>query len=200
VYNIYVISAPATLPPEEHLHEGFLLRMGLGFGYFHDSMTITSSNIGGDASISAGDLGAEISIGGSLGTGFVLGGALLFETAISPAIHYADGSPPDKARANAFVLGPFLDYYTRPSGGLHFGGTIGYATMTVGDRASSRNAAQPKGFGIVPEVGYEWWVASEWGIGGMFQLMVVRVKDTTKRETETDTVVTPSLLFTATYN
>ena len=72
--------------------------------------------------------------------------------------------------------------------------------MTVGDRASSRNAAQPKGFGIVPEVGYEWWVASEWGIGGMFQLMVVRVKDTTKRETETDTVVTPSLFFTATYN
>jgi len=195
-----VISAPVTLPPAEHLHEGFLLRMALGFGYFHDSGNISSSGIGGTATISAAGLAAEISIGGSLSPSFVLGGALLSETAISPAIHYDDGAPPSNGRANAFVLGPFLDYYTRPSGGLHFGGAIGYATMTIRNKASPIDSAQVKGFGVVPEVGYEWWVAPEWGMGGLFRLMVVRAKESAKGAMETDTVVAPSLLFTATYN
>jgi hypothetical protein len=200
VYNIYVISPPAAAAPSvEHLHEGFLLRMALGFGYFHDSAKFRAAGIGGDATISSAAFVAEISIGGSLSPGFVLGGAILDETAISPNIHY-DGSPSSSARANAFVLGPFLDYYTRPTGGLHFGGTLGYATMTMRDKGNPGDSGQMKGFGVVPEVGYEWWVASEWGIGGLFRLLVVRATRSTRDGNETDTVFAPSLLFTATYN
>src|SRR4051794_34540181 len=98
VYNIYVLAPPPVVPLGEHLHEGFFLRMALGFGYFHDRARLNPSGVGTDAAIPAAGTGAEFSMGGSLSQGFVLGGALLTETAVSPTIHYDDGSPPSSAR------------------------------------------------------------------------------------------------------
>src|SRR4051812_18157168 len=78
VYNIYVLSPPPpVVAPTDHLHEGFLLRMSLGFGYFHDHAKIEPAAAGTEATISAAGLAAEINLGGSVSQSLVLGGTLL---------------------------------------------------------------------------------------------------------------------------
>jgi hypothetical protein len=173
--------------------------MAIGGGYFHDAEKLTGG-VGSNATISAAAAALELSIGGSLSPGLVLGGALLTNTAISPKIDYSDGSEPSKGRVNAVILGPFLDYYTRPSGGLHFGGTIGFVAVAIRDKGSPIDSEQVRGLGIVPEIGYEWWVGPEWGMGGLFRLIVAKAGRTRGDITESDTIVAPSLLFTTTYN
>jgi hypothetical protein len=208
IYNIYVVASPAApseapkefVSPSDHHHEGFLLRMGLGAGYFHDSQKVTESGVGGDATISSMGVGIDLAIGGSLSPGLVLGGALLTNTAVEPKVDYGDPGGPSAARVNALILGPFIDYYTRPNGGLHFGGTIGFTAVAIRDRTSPIRAETVRGVAIVPEIGYEWWVGSEWAVGGMLRVVLERATGSRRDVTESDGIAAPSLMLTATFN
>ena len=78
---------------------------------------------------------------------------------------------PEKMDAQAVItlVGGTVDYYPDPHGGLHFGGTAGYATLTVSDssRADSTTDVTPKGFGAAGHVGYSWWIGGDFSLGAM---------------------------------
>jgi hypothetical protein len=183
----------ARLPPGAHHHGGFYLRLGTGFGSFAGSVSeedaADGTDVRGVASV------GEFAIGGAVRPGIILGAGFYSSTLLASDRDVHGRMPPEDVLdggENMTLFGPFVDVYVDPTGGMHFQGAVGVATG--GDIAV--------GAGLMLGAGYEWWVSDEWAIGVMGRLTA-----STAVTDEIDGVqwsygvsVTPSILFTATYN
>jgi hypothetical protein len=110
-----------------------------------------------------------------------------------------------------------------PQQGFHLHAGVGPAMLTYQQRYwSSRHyyyysdysSTTSGGIGVAAGVGWEGWVGKQWGIGGMLTLHWAYMKDTFDMETYSPTTqsytrfsesssihaVSPTLMFTATYN
>lgn len=208
-------TAPPPPPRERagvHRHDGFYLRLGTGFGVYEERMKSDDSDLyGGEISGDSVGLASvgEVAMGGNIRPGLVLGGGLYTARLLSS--HYgADdssaGQPPpelDPAARHLIVLGPFLDYYPRPSGGLHFQAALGLAAAStdVGNTDEDERYTAGGG-GVVFGVGYEWWVGDEWSVGVLARAMAAAVtgKDDAGVRWFHGISTNPSLLFTVTYH
>jgi hypothetical protein len=125
---------------------------------------------GRDLTAKGDTLAVDLSIGYSPSPGIAVGGALLFESLSS-----ADFDDPSDSEANAstLLIGPFFDGYPNARKGFHLGGTLGLAQ----DRLSRKSVAgfrTANGFGIAGWIGYDFWVADEWSVGGLVRFMGTR--------------------------
>ncbi len=210
------LASPAwAQPPQEvtktdptvHMHDGFYLRFGTGFGSHVESINMEGHDPG--VTILGMSSVGELSFGYAVRPGLVLGFGTYGSTVITSdrSIDADNPMPPAEIMDEATdfnVFGPFIDYYFDARGGLHLSGSIGLATVR-GVRLTSARIEEDEvalGPGFVMGFGYDWWVARQWSLGVLARLGVgVGIsEDDSGVRWEHGVGAAPSLLFTATYN
>ncbi len=163
-----VDQTPAPPPPvarTDKLHDGFYLRMNLGFG--SQSTTIGNGSPYPNLKATRPTLAIDFLAGGAPSPGIIIGGALLLDS-LSSTTFKADDGYSAKASVSLLTLGPFIDGYPNPRGGFHLGGTVGLSSARL---ANDPNIPTNKalGFGLAAWLGYDWWVADQWSVGGLLR-------------------------------
>jgi hypothetical protein len=108
----------------------------------------------------------DLTIGGTIGSGFVLGGSL-YTAYVAPQLRAAVTMPEsereDEHGATLSALGLFAEWYPNPSGGFHVQGMLGGGTLLLSDTADSDYA--PAGSLVSAGVGHSWWVGPDASLG-----------------------------------
>ncbi len=178
-------------------HDGFYLQLALGLGTHIFFEKVQSAPVEATQNITGSVIDGQVMLGGTVLPGLVVGGGLQFMiiprgkkgivdlTFATPVCSPTPGSlsgttcssgqriegETDRS-ASLFVLGPFVDYHPSPTGGLHFQGSLGYASFSYSDKGTN----QGNGFsgpGVTLGAGYELWVAEQWSLGLMGQIHIV---------------------------
>ena len=192
--------------------DGLFLRLGLGLSAV--SMTrdgnVSAGNSApyytGESRISAGGGVTELTIGGMLRPGLMLGGMILnHQSGENPTLR-ADGGDVRLIGPLRFALiGVALEYFPDPHGGFHFGGSLALAGAWA-EVPPPRWTQYLGGAGgaISVGAGYLWWVSDGWSLGILARLTGARVHGETTQigvtGAEDDTVSAFSLAFSAVYN
>jgi hypothetical protein len=166
--------APAAPPaaPEPHgarTHDGFYLRLGGGYGY-------TSTSTDPETKLKGGGGAFGLSIGGSPIPGLAIAGTMFVQLQKTSITVNGNDFPND---TNWFYLGigPLVDFYPDPKAGLHFGGTVHYATW-------SRTNLTAGGYGLGLHGGYDFFFSDSWSVGPTLQLLYANTdKDSVKFST-----------------
>lgn len=177
-------------------HDGFYLRLGLGPGFSFGSVDAAGTSV----DVKGVHVGTELALGTTLAPGLVVGGGSF--SMVVPAPKYeASGTSFTAGTHHVSGVGPFVDYYRDPHGGLHLQGALllsgAYVTAKDG-----RESAFGVGFGAMIGAGYEVWIGDQWSVGPVFRLAYYRDKpkgSDTKIET-TLSLVAPTLLVGLTYH
>jgi hypothetical protein len=174
----------ATAAAEPRTHDGVYARVGVGPGYALGKLFAAS-----DSSSNGADVSTELAFGWAIRPGLVLGGGTF--PMVVPAPDY-DGM--DAGGQHVSATGPFVDYYLRPTGGLHVQGALLFTAGYL-DGSSDRDSHIGVGYGGMAGVGYDRYVSRTWSLGALVRVTAYRlygVDDEIR-------LVSPSLLFTATY-
>ncbi len=148
--------------PGAYVHDGFYLRFGVGAGYVTETIEWTD---GGAASseVTGPAFPIDIAMGGTLGSGFVLGGA--FHTMLLGRDR-SNLPLPESERGGQHslsALGLFADWYLNPEAGFHVQGMVGGGSLLMSDTSSSDYA--PTGSTISLGAGHEWWIGPDSSLG-----------------------------------
>lgn len=188
-----------------HVHDGFYLRLGTGFGSY--SETLRRSGEDNDTLITGITSAGEWTLGGTIRPGLIIGGGVFSATTLASDRVVRGSTPPGDivdARGDFAIVGPFFDYYFDPRKGLHVEGALGIANvrgLSIESGSFDKDHIAV-GFGMVAGFGYEWWVSNEWSIGilGRLSAAVAASKDDNDNRWWHLVGASPSVLFTATYN
>lgn len=196
----------ATAPAAgAHVHDGFYLRLGTGFGAYNESIRQNAADddtqVTGIASV------GEIALGGALRPGVIVGGGIFSCGVLASDRAVRGPAPPSEvidSQGTFTIVGPFVDYYFDARRGLHLQGAIGFASLR-GLRVESGEFdkdAIALGGGVMVGFGYEWWVSNEWSLGilGRITSGFATGKDATGVRWNHAVGASPSVLFTGTYN
>jgi len=190
--------APPPAPPvarTDKTHDGFYTRLNLGFGSQSASIDLGANfpNVSG----SAGALDMGLLIGGAPSPGIVLGGAISLDTMRSTTL---DGDSGAQLKTGTMLtsLGPFIDGYPNPRGGFHLGGTVGLSSLSFSNQ-NDVGTNRAGGFGLAAWLGYDWWVADQWSVGGLLQLSGAHVGRSVQGSSMTADTRSIALLVTAVY-
>jgi hypothetical protein len=143
----------------------------------------------------------ELLIGGTLGSGFVLGGGLLGQDLVEPDVELeiaGGGSSSASGVANdeslgVLVIGPFVDWFFDETGGGHAGAMIGLGAIGLeGDDDSASSGIGGSLFG-----GYDFWISDQWSLGVEGRVLVVSAKRDVIGEEFEDSATGFQVLFTA---
>lgn len=190
-------------------HDGFMLRLGLGAGWFRERFDVTSY-AGGQGASGAGALAApsadervasgpgvvtEVALGGSPIPGLVVGGGLEQTGGV------LEGAA---VKVRTLSVAPFVDYYPNPRRGLHFLAAPSLALMTstiengwLGSLAVGETTSTGIAWGGSLGAGYDGWVSRRWSLGAL-----LRVQYLTRNVSlnQSQTLLLPSLSFVATFD
>jgi hypothetical protein len=193
------LAQAATETPDVREHDGFYLRLGLGLGYAIGTSKPDEGSA--DADVTGIGIPSELAIGGTIAPGMVIGGGAYNIFLPSPT-YKNESVDVDGGATQLGSLGPFIDYYLDPKGGIHFGGALLFASAAV---AETDVAPKASGFGFGGALmgGYEVFVGDQWSIGVIGRLAYYSVKltaDLPGDPKSTLSVFTPAVLFGATYH
>jgi len=160
--------APAPAPVvarTDKMHDGFYVRMSFGFG--SQSTTIDDGAPAPNFTATDATLVFNGLVGGAPAPGVILGGSLALDSL--PSTTFEADAYRAKTGASLLSIGPFIDGYPNPRGGFHLGGTIGpsFARLTSNTGFAGTKA---KGISLAAWLGYDWWVADQWSLGGLLRL------------------------------
>jgi hypothetical protein len=190
----------AVRRPVQHLHDGFYLRLQLGYSF----LTSVSANVAGvETSYSGNGVGMGMAIGAAIvpnlivfGTGFLSGG---FGSTLSVGSFHADSGQD----LNLYGLGAGVAYYFQPINMYLAAAVSGMkADLTPTDQTASNHATTNltrTGPGVQLLVGKEWWVSENWGLGIAAEILFSSMPDATDPST-TWRGSAFNLVFSATYN
>lgn len=202
--------APESESSGALVHDGFYLRLGMGFGAYGERFESRSTEryggkSGGDANGFA--TVSEIAIGGTVSPGLVLGGGVWTASLVTSSYDKNEGvTVPDELepdRRSFAIVGPFIDWYPNARKGFHLQGALGLATLNDRwDEDDSEPDYVALGAGAMFGVGYEWFIADEWSLGMTARITgaVVTGEDENGVRFYHAIGTSPSLLFSATYN
>ena len=107
--------------------------------------------------------------------GLVLGGMLFWQTALKPTQTTASIEEESNDNLGFALVGFAIDGFPDPAGGFHVGGSLGAATVGIADYEKDEVSGDPsQGAGLAVWVGYDFWLAEQWSIGGKLQLIGAR--------------------------
>ncbi len=159
-------------------------------------------------------------MGGTVAPGVVIGGGV-YTVAVPSAKgekykFSGESDPNTKSEWDMLtlgVVGPFMDYYFDPQGGMHLQAALGIASLQVSDgtfETSGGTIDSDKesgiGFGAMLGFGLETWVGEQWSVGGLLRVLYTSTTieadlPGTYIEADWETkALVPALLFTATYH
>jgi hypothetical protein len=152
-----------------YTHDGMYFRFGLGGG------GLAASTEGSQSSTSGTGLGLELSLGGTIDPGIVIGGTIFFQQANQSATATVDTAAGTVTSSlsynlNFLVMGPFIEWYPNPHGGFHFGGFAGLAGVNTSSSDGSSSSSTSTGFGGGVQAGYDFWLSRQlsFGLSGRF--------------------------------
>ncbi len=165
--GVGLLAGEARAESKPETHDGFYLRLAIGGGYARDSFKysgIFGADTEGSGEGSSGIF--ELMLGGTVAKGLVVGGGWSVERVVNPKVEIegADVSE-DYSLGTLFTFGPMIDWYPDPNSGFHLGGLIGVSALNTKDRSGTDTESDAVGGGGEFFIGYEWWVADEWGVG-----------------------------------
>lgn len=186
---------PPAGDPEAFHNEGFFARAALGFSLRTDELADMDQNARGGSL--AGDF--ELSAGGSLAPGVVLGGALLALLG-GPTLRLGGLEESEPSLGSVGGLAVFLAWYPGAEGGWHLYGAVGGSRGQLRDPGTDEEGRLNQdlvGGVLALGGGYEWWVASDWSVGTLVRLMGFTLRG---REDVTWEAGGLSIVGTVTYN
>jgi hypothetical protein len=171
-----------------YLHDGFYFRFagGIGIGLDFADASDERFHFAGSGSkrarLSGFTLATEVAGGGTPHPGLVIGGGLYTVWVPSSSAHTRvypgayDFEPFQLA-----LVGPMVDWYPFPRGGLHVQAAAGLASFVAGqgnpvgvaptETVPVARAHTAVGYGIMLSGGYEWWVAEQIGVGPLLRMV-----------------------------
>jgi hypothetical protein len=196
--------APPPIPdPTAHLHDGFYLRMSIGVGYMGDSVSY-SKKAYSDMTVRGGAGSFAILLGGTPRNGLVVGGGIVGVSADRPVFDVGRDSFVHDGKVTFSMLSGFVDWYPNPREGFHLQALAGLGVLTFEDSVGNTRRRDPAGVGLGLAIGQEWWVGSQWSIGVIGRLMYAHLTlkdaDDIAGLTEKHSLVSPAVLFGATYH
>jgi hypothetical protein len=143
-------------------HDGFMLRFSIGLGYGSGS---ESQPILGDLTLSGGAGFFSFDIGGALAENLVLHGRLSDMVVVNPkvSVNGEELGTADDASLTFYLIGAGLTYYLMPAN-VYFTGVVGIAKAKA-DNGTTTAETSDAGFGLEGDIGKEWWVSDNWGLG-----------------------------------
>jgi hypothetical protein len=184
--------------------------MSIGIGYLRDKLAYDEA-VFPDVRFSGGAVSSDVLVGGTPVRGLVFGGGLIVTSAPSAKVTFSGAAVSHEALVQFVWAGGFCDWYPNPREGFHLQGLLGVAGLSYDDINAARSVTHmATGVGLGAAIGQEWWVGSQWSIGVIGRLMYAHLYqgDTVTVETltsvrrlgETHSVITPAVLFGATYH
>lgn len=177
------LTAPASAAPR--VRDGFFLRAGLGPAFALGTLSIPA----GEQDSRGLGVGTELSLGGTVAPGLVLGGATFPMVVPSPSY---DGV--DAGGQHVSGTGPFVDWYPSARGGWHLraGLLLAAGYLDGGERGSKVGV----GYGATLGGGYDAFVGDEWSLGFVARATAYQLSgvDDSLR------LLSPALLAVATYH
>lgn len=167
----YGAQAPPT--PERH---GLYLRVGLGVGALTDDMEGPFWTNGS----ASGPSGAfELAVGGTVGRGWILGGAIVAEWVQNPTVEVNGLRVDDNTSVGALgMIGPFLNWYPgSDNSGFYLSAMIGGARITIEDESGGMSSHEPVGGGGAIAAGYEFLLGTHLALGIMLRLTGATLSD-----------------------
>ncbi len=180
------------------MHDGFYLRMGLGVAQGH-ATTETSDPYPLKATFNGLGPAYELLIGGTLGSGVVLGGGFVAQDIVDPSIEVDPdvvGNTQSSDALGISVAGPFIDWFFDEKGGFHAGALIGFGSIGLKDDSDNSST----GIGGSLWVGYDFWIAEQWSLGVEGRGLAVSSSRDIADATYDDRARGFQLLFTALYH
>lgn len=204
--------------PGARLHDGFYLRLALGFGYLASTREFFAETLGaqrpapygGPTKVSHGINGfAQIGglmAGGTVPGGLVIGAGVWGTNVIAPRVSVdvrTSGRTTHESIETEILsislLGPFVSWYPNPRQGWHGDLAFGYAYAACDDAYLVYDVlVEPwtnSGWGLLGSFGHDFWVSDEWSIG-----VQARVTYTHATGDGTFTALVPALAVTGTYH
>lgn len=175
-------------------HDGFMLRLALGFGY--ESLSI-DDGVGTELTASGFGVGSSIALGGVVARNLAINADLFASTVFSPNIseNGVDLGEAQDTSVSLYGIGVGLTYWVMPLN-LYLAGSVGISQATVEIQGLSFDADW--GLAINAMIGKEFWVGREWGVGFAAQLLWANVPTVT--DEASSSYLAFNILFSATYN
>lgn len=186
-------------PPESmqgyHVHDGFYLRVQTGIGF----ASLGSTTAGVKTTMGGGGLAFGAAAGGVIAHNLILYGALFETDTVNPDVQVGGTSMASPIGHIAMQgIGPGIAYYFGPIN-LYLSGTLALSRFWTYDGNGSRLDTSKIGLSFELQVGKEWWVSRDWGLGIAARLGLGSMKDQNNPDL-TWSAGAFSLLFSATYN
>jgi hypothetical protein len=189
---------PPALPESMdgfHVHDGFFLRAQLGGGF----SSLSSTTAGVKTTLGGGGLSLGAAVGGVIAHDLVLYGAIFETDTVNPDLQIGGTSMATQiGRMSLQGIGPGVAYYFERIN-LYLSGMIALSRFWTYDGNGNQLDTSKIGLGLELQVGKEWWVSRDWGLGIAGQLIGGSMKDQVNPNL-TWSSGTFSLLFSATYN
>ena len=173
-------------------HDGFMLRLALGMGFGQ----ATFGTFDQELDLSGLSASFSLDIGGEIAPNFNLHGRLASASLPSPSMSI-DGrrvSSNTNTNISASVLGIGATYYVMPIN-LYITGVFGLSHILLSD--DFRRRRSNAGWALNLDVGKEWWVSDDWGLGVAGRFWLTRVAEEASDDDLTLAVF--AVLFSATY-
>jgi len=188
---------PVVYAPPVYQHDGFYLHMHLGGGY--TSMTATSN--GDKFTLSGGSVAIGIAAGGVIAPNLILYGTFYDTVITDPNVAYngVNAGVMGGSSASLYGIGIGLAYYLMPVN-VFFMGALTATKMDDSDSYDNYNYFNTDfGLGFQGQVGKEWWVARDWGLGVAAEVTLATMKDSYNQDVRWSGG-SFSILFSATCN
>jgi hypothetical protein len=193
-------------PPGYEEHDGFMLRLTLGFGGASAKQAGSATSPSpflpsGDLTYSGGMGSFGLDIGAAVTENLIIFGRLSDVVLFNPKVEIGNTTGTLKDTSLAFALfGPGLSYYFMPIN-LYVGGAIGLGAASIHTSGSSSDWNSRTGVGLELDAGKEWWVGDDWGLGVLLRYSHYDVPPDKDDSNHAHLIENSfGVFFTATYN
>jgi hypothetical protein len=195
-------SAPPTMPPPnpgKERHDGFMLRLALGFGGASMKEKLSTSVAGVTSDQISGVSGSfSVDVGGAVSDELVIHARLADFVIVNPTVKVAGMTSTAKDTTfGALLFGPAVSYYIMPAN-VYLTGAIGLSWLRYTNQ-NGDSAATDIGPGINVDIGKEWWVSDNWGLGVAARFWYTHVSGKDASIDYKDDFIGAGVLFSATY-
>lgn len=166
-------------------HEGLYVRGALGGGGLWARRTYAPAGGPESGTTTRGAAGTlELTIGGTPAPGFVVAGSLFGALVLAPTTRTESASTRDAGTLALDMIAATVDWYPRPRGGFHLGGSLGVALLRSSEQSERSASFDARGPALALAGGYDVWTGEHLSVGGLARLLTAAVGDKGPRAPE----------------
>lgn len=190
-------SAPPEHTPGVETHDGFMLRLTLGLGY---GVVTESAGPAGTFKLTGASGSFSIDVGGAVTENAVIHARIadFFEFSPHVTANGRDQGDAQNVSVGGVFVGPAFTYYFMPVN-LYLTGAVGMSWIRAANADENTSYTSDIGLGLNADVGKEWWVSDNWGLGVAGRFWYTHATDKEASINVKYDMTGFALLFSATY-